>query len=614
MSFGSILGHPCMTKKLDILGDDSGDLEGISLSINSLYAKKYEERKRKQEIGHLEDKHQAKLLKKGKGVSISKTKKKNEIESEFEVKTGVDSESGSEEDSEFDSESDEEEDDDGELLTPAVDVQILKTLSEIRSRSDKVYDPSTRFFDENELSKIDQEWRKKHTNKVSSVSKNSKPVMTVKDYQRERILSGTARENSDQEEEDFEAEPLTHVQEQELLKAEMKKAFKSGIEEGEEEENESGLLSIRVKGDEEIAKEEEEYRNFLLENLASSENAKLSMGEWLSYREDQDGISRSLGKSKKQLSDDDFLIDYVLNKGWVDKQASRIPSYDKIIEEDIIDEEAVEVADEFELAHNFRYEQEGGTQIQTFARNVDGSMRREESKRKDQRLSAKERKALDRLQKDEELKRLKNLKMAEIKSKLDKINKVSALKSVNVEDIYEDLEDDFDPIKHDQMMQKLVDSDEEFDGKPVFSSDSEEEQETKPVIKKATKALKKAVKRSNSEEVEGNDESEKARLAKYLDELYNMDYEDLIGDIPCRFKYQRVEPSTYGLSLNDIITADDAQLNSFLSLKKLAPYRPIDVQEEDIRKYSSKHRVHQFRKSLKEAAGNEFEKKKSKKK
>jgi len=152
-------------------------------------------------------------------------------------------------------------------------------------------------------------------------------------------------------------------------------------------------------------------------------------------------------------------------------------------------------------------------------------------------------------------------------------------------------------------MQKLVEADEDED-KPVFSSDSEidytsDEEEKKPAIKKATQALKKVAKKSQS--VDASEESEKARLSKYLDEIYNMDYEDLIGDIPCRFKYQQVEPSTFGLSLDEILTADDKQLNSYFSLKKLAPYRPFEKQEHDIQKYASKHRLHKFRKSLKES-------------
>jgi protein KRI1 len=510
--------------------------------------------------------------------------------------------SGSESDY-TDSESDEEEDDDGELLTPAVDAQILKTLSEIRSRSDKVYDPSTNFFDEAEISKMDQEWRKKHANTASSkISKSSKPAVTIKDYQRERLLSGKGLEAEDEDEEDAEPEPLSHVQEQELLKAEMKRAFKS---EGamDSESGAGDLLTIRVKTEDEIAREEEEYRNFLLENLASSENAKLSMGEWLSYREEQDGVSRRAGKSKKQLTEDDFLIDYVLNKGWVDKQASRVPSYDKVIEEELIeDEEAVEIADEFEMAHNFRYEQEGGTQIETFSRKIDGSIRRDESKRKDQRISSKERKAHAKLQKDEELKRLKNLKMAEIKSKLDKISK-----TVNVEELVEDFDGDFDAEKHDRLMRKLSAAEQEIEEdekKPVFSSDSEidfssDEETKKPVIKKAKKALKKAL---ESEKALESNESEKARLSKCLDELYNLDYEDLIGDIPCRFKYQQVEPVSYGLSVDDILAADDAQLNTYFSLKKLAPYRPTDRQEHDMKKYATKNRLYQFRKSVKEAS------------
>jgi protein KRI1 len=568
-----------MTKKL-FQEDFEGESDNFSLSINSSFAKRYDESKRKQEIGQLEDKYKANLQKKGLKQQ----------------------DSGSESDY-TDSESDEEEDDDGELLTPAVDAQILKTLSEIRSRSDKVYDPSTNFFDEAEISKMDQEWRKKHANTASSkTSKSSKPAVTIKDYQRERLLSGKGLEAEDEDEEDAEPEPLSHVQEQELLKAEMKRAFKS---EGamDSESGAGDLLTIRVKTEDEIAREEEEYRNFLLENLASSENAKLSMGEWLSYREEQDGVSRRAGKSKKQLTEDDFLIDYVLNKGWVDKQASRVPSYDKVIEEELIeDEEAVEIADEFEMAHNFRYEQEGGTQIETFSRKIDGSIRRDESKRKDQRISSKERKAHAKLQKDEELKRLKNLKMAEIKSKLDKISK-----TVNVEELVEDFDGDFDAEKHDRLMRKLSAAEQEIEEdekKPVFSSDSEidfssDEETKKPVIKKAKKALKKAL---ESEKALESNESEKARLSKCLDELYNLDYEDLIGDIPCRFKYQQVEPVSYGLSVDDILAADDAQLNTYFSLKKLAPYRPTDRQEHDMKKYATKNRLYQFRKSVKEAS------------
>ena len=124
----------------------------------------------------------------------------------------------------------------------------------------------------------------------------------------------------------------------------------------------------------------------------------------------------------------------------------------------------------------------------------------------------------------------------------------------------------------------------------------------KKAAKKSAKKAVKKVSKHTEEDTDKSDEAEKARLSKYLDELYNMDYEDLIGDIPCRFKYQRVEPISYGLTFDEILTADDAQLNSYFSLKKMAPYRPADIQAHDIKKYTAKHRLHQFRKSLKESA------------
>merc|ERR1712159_116155 len=48
---------------------------------------------------------------------------------------------------------------------------------------------------------------------------------------------------------------------------------------------------------------------------------------------------------------------------------------------------------------------------------------------------------------------------------------------------------------------------------------------------------------------------------------------DIVGGIPTRFKYREVEPESYGLTTEDILLADDEDLNQYVSLKKLATYR-----------------------------------------
>ncbi len=151
------------------------DADDVQLKINPVFAKKYEDRKKREELSTLKDKY------------------------------------GSDDESE-ESSTDEEEDETGELVTPFLDAQIVKTIASIKRKDPEVYDPKTAFFEEEEVERAKAAWREKQ-------KKKEKPV-TLKDLQRKRLLEG----NLDGEDEE-EKKPLTMVEEQEKAKRELKVTF-----------------------------------------------------------------------------------------------------------------------------------------------------------------------------------------------------------------------------------------------------------------------------------------------------------------------------------------------------------------------------------------------------
>lgn len=77
------------------------------------------------------------------------------------------------------------------------------------------------------------------------------------------------------------------------------------------------------------------------------------------------------------------------------------------------------------------------------------------------------------------------------------------------------------------------------------------------------------------------------QVSQMMDEYYALDYEDIVAGIPCRFKYRQVEKEDYGLDIEDILLADDSELNRYVSLKKIAPY---DFRQKEAKDLSKKRK------------------------
>jgi len=619
---------------------DSDGEEDITLTINEKFADKYEKRKQNEELTRLKEKYG--------DVEESKLKKAAERKKQF----SKDINDATIFDSDEDESTSEEEDEYGELITPEVDAQIMKTILKVKSKDKDIYDSEKKFFSEQEMEKARQLWKEKQEKQ-----KAEKP-MHLKDYHRKVLLGEIKDDENENEEEGEGKKKKTFVEEQNELKKEF-------IDEANniDDDDMDSFFTVKKKTKEEKEQEEEDYKTFLLENMAEVDNPT-AIQEWKNYK-DNPNVDKN----------EAFLMDYILNRGWIEKDKKKNP-FSINTEELSDDEEEVEKADRFESQYNFRFEEEGGTQLITHSRNIEDSMRRKNNSRKQKRENLKQRKLEEKKRREEELKRLKNLKKQEIINKLKQIQEITGNKNVGFDDV--DLEGDFNPEEYDKKMEDVFNddyyNDEDANIKPEFADDididdivpkeeleefnnnennegggnegyneeypeegykeggedgynananandddfimdadylpggqyynTQETGKKKKLSKKQLKKERKLAKKKQKQlanQVPAADPNKS--LNEYLDEYYQLDYEDMIGDTPTRFKYTKVKPENYGLSAVEILLADDKDLNELISLKKLAPHRSEERQMKDEIKFnkSKKKRLSVFRKSLEE--------------
>ncbi|KAG6861693.1 hypothetical protein C0995_013262 [Termitomyces sp. Mi166 len=588
---------------------EGSDVQSLhQLTINEHYAKAFEYKKEREELQKLKEKY------------------------------GSDSDDS--EASETDSESDETEDEDGDELTPTVDAAILRTLARIKRKDPSIYDSTTNIFGE------EHEKVAPVTKRATKPKDKSKPV-TIRQMalQSALDLDGDARSPS--------PEPLTHAEEQRALRDETIAAFHDAVEDEVED-----FLVLRGKTKDEQELEEEEYREFLerevggdlrqLVDVQSEEHPLVSAVEERPVSGLDTGKEKKKKKQKakegkaaketsstksKQESDQEFLMNYILNRGWIDRSTQHIPTYGEITstkskgkgkeknkagedaestfhdeendpealpteDPDLDEDDFEEIVDRFESSYNFRFEEPDAAVIPTYPRTLPSLVRREDTTRKEARERRKQRKAEELQKRKEEVKRLKALKMKEIRNRLERIGREGGKSFEHDKALQDlDLDADWDSAVHDRQMAELYHDDDDVDDqKPQWDEDIDigniPIDDAEPTTQKKKKKKKKAkdedddagvdidamdadVERAadDDEEWDGTEEMRKRVLDKYMDEIYGLDFNDLVGDLPTRFKYTPVQSDNFALTPVEILMATDQELNEYMSIKKIAPYR-----------------------------------------
>ena len=476
--------------------------------------------------------------------------------------TRTKAQSGSEEEDDSSSTEDEE----IGIIPAKTEAQILDTLHKIKSKDISIYDSQAKFYsssdDDDEEEEEEEEEKEKQVERLGS---KQKKAIYLKDVTYQQALSGAAFSEEDDDEDDHSLQP-TYIEEQKKLKEDLLNALEDAGHAGEEF-----------------------FLNKTKEKSGDPEHRGGSMDE----ARIQDLLDKYFGEEEAALDEGDrFLKQYILKKGWVDKDSAE--GSDEEGEEDHPDtdedEAYLKAADNYEHAYNFRYEEPGAERIITHPRTTDGIVRKEDDRRKKKRQEKKERLAAEEDKRRSELRRLKNLKKQEIEERLQEIGQVAGAAAPPPEALDALLAGDFDPEEYDKAMAAAFDDsyydeaeadesedllDEEFEKEleKMAKYESDDDEDEHPHPEKAHLSTFSKLQKTLPQSASDSASRSREDILRLLEEYYKLEYEDVVGGVPTRFRYRQVPAQDFGLRADDILTMDEKELNQIIGLKRLAPYR-----------------------------------------
>ncbi|ANQ06676.1 Uncharacterized protein PCOAH_00010440 [Plasmodium coatneyi] len=544
---------------------------------------------------------------------------------------GIEKVSGEKEDegtlSSDDKSSSSDEDHDGLLLTSKFKKKFSDLLLKLKSKDATLLskEGDTFFHDsdfdtdmsddggDDEKGKVDQVDQPGEDGQIGEVKESTAKggSLNYADYFKDILMKDGSHAIDQEEEELIEKEKeacsqknkKSYLNEQEELKKKIIEACKIADEQNENEGDDENFFTIKEKTEKEILEEKAYYENFLKTSRIVKEEDGLLKEYW------NDNLNK----------DEEFLRDYILKELWREDKIHN--AYEEI---DEVDDEDLDKAAKFEKTYNFRYEEQNGNIINSNPRHIKSSVRidlkkekrREKRREKRKRQREKKRKKLtEDLKKGDSKggkKKEKNLDRNKANPKeedpLNNVNnnpingeggldaeesttantrKKKKKKKKKATDAHSGAVDNSNdlwflcdecnvPISPLNYVYECTCCDNFAVCKPCFKKITHEHDLKKQIVPLYCVPPKDYLKgnapdKSGSKMNNHNDDVEKCGELEYL-ENDSSAYEDLIDDMPIRFKYFKVKPKNFKLTTDYILKTDDETLNQIVPLHYVSPY------------------------------------------